>query len=935
MQYLLLCALAALNLTGWREGYSSGDWEYSYSQAETAVAEDSTDSDAWAALSFSANALGYHDEASIYARKAVELDSLSALAWGALGRACTDNTEESLSYFQTALQYDSTLVPGLVGRAHCLMVEENYSEALEVLTGAMHIDPSWISIWLKTAEVYRYQHEFEKALACMNAALEEWPVNKQLMSETGWIMELTGKYQAAELIYRKIADTYPNDTDCLVDLGLLLESHGRYGEAVKVYRELGRRDPEDYWCLGEIGMCLESKGNFAAARRSYLDGIEINPDYAFAQYRLGLLAEDDGDIEKAIQWYSECTESDRSFVDGWIALGLLYEDMSNFTAAAVVYRKALEIDPEFSWTWGELGLVLEKLGRLEEAGEAYENGVAVDSTYLWAWEQRGLLFEDDGDLEAAADWYRRAVTENAFPGTWLFGELGFVLEQLGMTDSAAVYYYEAISIDSAYVFGYQRLAPLLAQSGNTEEALALWESYVEAGGFESTALCEKVLIYESTGRDTEADSLAGLIADEYPNAWVDLAWTYTMANPEIAFELARKAEEENVTDVPEFWLLMAGLYYELGEKDEAGRSYESASIIAPDSIDVWLEWGYFLFEEGDEEEAADRYRQAVELDSLSFSAWSGLGEALLFSDQYDEALIALERSLDLNPSSSWVYAYMGLAFEHKGDSDSAMEYYFQALSVLPGYDYAEMRIRGITDTGFDPQWNRRQAGRFNVTLYVDTRVDNGNLRERRYSAGLEISLEYDARGSEVSLETDYSFIETSQDYESDYSWAKITMSVERVLSEYFTVSASSSWDRQPGTVRPWQISSYLSFAYTKWLNDWLWVSPSLGLGQVNTHWDSGLENERTDRTTMYGSMSLWISDDDSSWPSFWLWGNFYIPPDDTDNTLLNGLAELVLEMWDPLSLTLGYSVGYERTPVYDYWEKYDTEFYSRLNLRLF
>ncbi|MCD4700394.1 MAG: tetratricopeptide repeat protein [Candidatus Aegiribacteria sp.] len=935
MQYLLFSILAASNLTGWRDGYSSGNWEYAYNQAEIAIADDSTGSDAWAALAFSANVLGYHDEATEFARKAVELDSLSAMAWGALGRSCSDSTEESLSFFQTALEYDSTLILGLVGKAHCLMVQENYSDALEILTSAMRIDSSWISIWLKTSEIYRYQHEFEKALVCVNTALGQWPVNKQLLFEAGWIMELTGKYQAAEMIYRKIADTYPDDTGSLIDLGLLLESQARYGEAVKAYRELGRRNPENYWCLGEIAVCLENAGNTDAARRSYLDGIEVNPDYSFAQYRLGLMAEDNGDIEEAIRWYSECTESDRSFIDAWIAIGLLYEDMGNYTAAETVYRRVLEIDPAYSWTWGELGLVLEQLGEFEEAGEAYENGVAVDSEYLWAWEQRGILFENNGDLEAAAAWYRRAVTETVCPGTWLLGELGFVLEQLGSTDSAAVYYSEAISVDSAYIFGYQRLAPLLAQSGNTEEALALWCSYIEAGGFESTSLCERVLIYERTGRDDEADSLAVLIADDYPYAWIDLAWTYSKVNPEISFQLAVKAEEESVGDDPEFWLLMAGLYAELGEKDEVERSYEVASVIAPDSIDVWLEWGYFLFDEGKDEEAAEMYRQAIELDSLSFSAWSSLGEALLFSDQYDDAMTALERSLELNPGFSWVYAYMGLVHEQKGDSDSAMDYYFQALSVSPGYDYAETRIRGITDRGFDPEWNRREARRFNVTLYVDTRVDNGNVRERKYSTGLEISFEYDTRGSDVSLEMDYRFIETSKDYESDYTWTKITMSLERVLSKHFTVSASSSWDRQPGTVRPCQISSYLSFAYTEWLNDWLWLSPSLGIGQVNTHWASGLENDRTDRITLYGSMSLWINDDESPLPSLWLWGNFYIPPDDPDNTLLNGLAELTFEMWDPLSLTMGYSVGYERTPVYEYWEKYDTEFYSRLNLRLF
>jgi len=612
----------------------------------------------------------------------------------------------------------------------------------------------------------------------------------------------------------------------------------------------------------------------------------------------------------------------------------MYENKGSYAAAEAAYRTALEIDPWYSWTWGELGLVLEQLGKFEEAGEAYENGVEVDSEYLWAWEQRGLLFENEGELEAAAEWYERAVTEVTSPGTWLLGELGFVLERLGVTDKAAFYYSEAVSVDSTYVFGYQRLAPLIALSGNSEEALALWENYIEAGGFESTALCGKVLIYESIGRDQEADSLSGLIADEYPYAWVDLAWTYTLANPEISLQLAGRAESESGTDDFDFWLLMADLYNELGREDDTGRSFGVASVIAPDSIDVWLEWGNYLFEE-DEEGAADRYEQAIALDSLSFSAWSGLGEVLLFKDQYDDALIALEKAIELDSLSAWVYAYIGLAYEKKGDADNAIDYYFQSLTILPGYDYAESRIRSLTSLGYDPHWNRRRASRFNVTLYVDTRVDNGNVRERRYSGGLEIALEYDEAGSEVSLETDYSYIETSKDFESNYTWANVTMSIDRVVSDHFTVSASSSWDRQPRTVRPWQISSYLSFAYKKWLNDWLWVSPSLGIGQVNTHWASGLENERTDRTTLYGSMSLWISDDDSPWPSLWLWGNFYIPPEDTDNTLINGLAELTLEMWDPLSLTFGYNVGYERTPVYEYWEKYDTEFYSRLNLRLF
>mgnify|MGYP006278714405 FL=1 len=935
MSILFLSILAAVDLSGWRDSFTQGLWAESMAEAEEAVASDTSSADAWAALAFSAGALG-HSEAPGYAEIAVSIDSLSAMAWGALASTCGLGTDGSLERFDRALALEPDLVLGLVGRAHCLMLDERYQEALDDLERAEETDPEWISIWLKRSEVYRYSQDLAMAEETVARALSIWPRNRQLLMEAAWIAELRGRYEAAEGIYMKVCDEYEDDTESLIDLGMLLEHQGRFGEAVKVYRELSRRDPDDYWCLGEIGICLETLGDTAGARRSYLDGLSVNPDYAFAHYRMGILAEAQEDPGSAMEWYSQCVQADPGFVEAWTAMGLLYEDAMDYVSAERMYRNALEEDPYYTWAWGELGLVLEQQGRYDDAGEAYENGIFRDSSYVWAWEQRGLLLEDQGRLEDAARWYGKAVETLDQPGVWLLGELGFVLERLGMRDSASVHYSRAVSIDSSYTFGLQRLAPILSAGGDHVTALRLWDRYVDSGGMESTAIAERTMIYEELGMEAEADSLRAVLDSDYPYAWVDLAWTYSLAEPGKAMELAERAEAAAMSrDDQELWMLIAGLFEELDEEGGADRSYGRAASLAPDSAGVWLEWGYFLFDHDREEEAAEKYERVLELDSLSFGAWSGLGEALLFSGSHDRALQALERSLEINPGSPWVYAYMGLAWEQKGNSEKAMDYYFQALSRSPGYDYAESRIRGITDASYDPDWNRRRSRRFSATLYVDTRVDNGNVRERDYSGGLEITYQYDSRGSEASLEADYRFIETSKDYASDYSWTMITASVDRSLSDEFTVSASSSWDRQPGTVRPWQISSYLSFGYKNWVLDWFWLSPSFGIGQVNTHWASGLANERTDRTTLYGSLSLWFEKEDSPFPSLWLWGNFYLPPEDTENTITNGLAELTLEMWDPLSLTFGYSVGYTRTPVYDYWNKYDTEFYSRLNLRLF
>ena len=935
MQILLLSILIAGNIAGWQEKFSSGEWESSRDQALLSVEADSSDSDAWAALSFSEAVIGNIPEAMEFAENAIELDSLSGMAWAALGRSMIlDDVELALRSFERALKLDSTFIPGIVGKAHCLVLHEEYEEASAELNRALCIDSAWISIWLETATILEYQLEYEKAFDCLTAALEMWPDNRLLLLEVGWLMEMEGKYESAEVTYRRISELYPDDTDALLNLGLLLEEQEYYGLAVKAYRALLVRDPGDYWCLGEIGLCLEMVGNLNSAIQSYLDGIELNPDYVFAMYRLGSVFERTGNSDEAIHWYNTCVKSDPLHIDAWIELGLLYENLGRYSAAESAYRSVLEKDSSNTWTWGELGIVLENLGRPEEAGEAYENGIETDPEYLWGWEQRGLLFEESGDLESAAEWYQLAI-DTTEPGAWLLGELAYVLEQLEDPDSAIVCYRNAILIDSTYLFGFQRLAPLEAESGNPEEAMKLWDRFVEAGGDESTAMCERVLLLEGQGSFDEADSMMNVLSDRYPSAWIDLAWSYSIVVPEKALRLARRASEIGFDDDSVLWSSLAGLYSSLDEHDAAESCFVTATELAPDNPDIWLDWGYYLFDSDQEEAAAEKYEKVIELDSLSFSGWSGLGEAYLFADHYDEAIAALEKSLELDPSSPWIFSYLGLAFERKGYSDKALDYYFQALSLSPGYDYAETRVRSITDTGFDPEWNRRESGRFNVTVSADVRIDNGNVRERNYSVSSLISYEYDSRGSSVSLDAEYSFIETSKEYANDYSWAMMSFSIERILSDCFSVKANSSWDRQPGTVRPWQISSYLSFDYSRWVNDWLWISPGLGIGQVNTHWASGLEDERTDRTTLYGSLAFWISGQDYNWPTLWLWGDFYQPPDNTENTLMNGLAEVTFDMWNPLSLTLGYSVGYTRTPAYRYWDKYNTEFYTRLNLRIF
>ncbi len=923
----------AVDLSGWRAHFSEGDWESALETAETMLQEDSTSSEVWAALSFSQSVMRMEHEAISSAEMALDEDSLSAMAWGSLGRAVlSSDPDAAAESFIRSLELDPSMTLSSVGLAHTMIMTGKYQEASDLLDEVLAVDPSWISLWLEKIQVLEYLDEYAAALEVVIEALQRWPDSYQMLLKYAWIMEMLNKYDSAEETYRHVAELHPEDTEALISLGLMFESQNQFGLAVKIYREALSRDPYYSWIFGEIGLCLESAGNPTAAAESYRAAWQVDPEYSFAAYRLGYLAEMEGDIDIALEWYSICVDGDPSFVDAWISIGLLNEDLGDLEQAEAAYRAALEQDAGGSWTWGELGAVLEQMARYDEAGEAYEMGVSLFPDYIWAWEQRGMLLENSGDLEGAAEWYLLA-TEKTKPGPWLLGELGFVLEQLDLPDSAMIFYREALAIDTSYAFGMMRLAPLEASAGRTAEALEIWQSYVLAGGDESTAMSEQVLLLESLGRMEEADSLAQMMIESYPSAWVDMAYRYSITDPGRALIIGARAEADGSTD-GYFWSDLAVLYGSLDEHELAQASFARAAELAPDSTDIWLEWGFYLYNEDMNKEAADKFRITVGLDSLSFDGWSSLGEACLFAEQYEEAGYALERALELEPGSAWVLAYIGLVYEQTGYPDKALDYYFLSLSVSPGYDYTESRIREITDTAFDAEWNRQQSRRLNASLWVDTRAENGNTRERQYSAGATLTYDYDGNGSVVSLEADYGLRETDKAHLSDYSWASTRISIERVLSGYMTMEASSYWDRQPGTVRPWQISSYMSLGYNKWVTDWLWTSPTLGIGLVNTHWSSGFDSRRTDITTLYGSVAFWLEFKDTFLPTLWLWGDFYRPPENPAGLMTNALAELTFEVWQPVSLTLGYSVGYTRKPFFSYWEKYNTEIYSRLNLRI-
>lgn len=930
---LLISILFSSVPGGWYALASSGDWDAAFDLAVGAIEADSTRADTWAAAAIAGFRSGCTPSwtALEWADRAVSLDSTSAMAWTARGTAVSrDDPPSAGEAFRRALGTDSMLVAAWDGLGEMFLALGSFDLAIENFRGALSLDPGYVPALLGLSRSWEGSGEMDSALALVETAARDLSGNPFVLMELGRLRDAAGLDSLAVEAYEQAAAADSSPLEALRALGLLYESQGRTGNAIKQYRAMIEADSSYAWAYGELAYCYETAGSRDTARTWYQRGLEVSPDYAWAALRLGLMAMDEGDYGLAADWLDTAASLDPLMTDAWVNRGLVEEALGNPEAAAAFYRKALETDPGDTWTWGELGYVLDLSGDPEGAGAAYETAVGSDSSYIWGWEQRGLLFEDQGRTDDAIEWYLRAA-EATQPSAWLLGELGMLLEQKGLADSAASVYARSITIDSTYAFGTLRLARVLEDRERFSEALPLLETYMSLTGDSAAMLAEMSLIHGRMGLRAEADSLMAAAFAADPCPFLELAWSYYYSGRRrTAIETAVTAAQPD--SLPAATLLeIADVLVASGGTDEAAEIYERAARAAPDDAAVWTSWGLMYSDLEEYGRAQELFEEAVRADSTSVDALNYLGESLLFQGMYEEARQTLERALEIDPSSVFSICYLGLIEERRGEPVAALDRYLEALRLEPGYEYAESRIRAVTDPDYDTRWWRENSRRFDASVWMDLSIESGNTEERSYGGGAEASWTYGPRMSELTAEFSGSLKELRERKLENSAWASV--SADYFVTEALYGKMSSSWDRQPETVRPWQVSSYVSIGYKEWIADWLWVSPEIGAGMVRTQWY--LEQKRTDSWTSFLSLGAWLEKEGSLLPSLWLGSNLYIPPGDTEDVYAWGNAELTFEAWERLSLSFGCTLDFTNRPVVETWKKLDSEIYTRLNLFLF
>lgn len=116
----------------------------------------------------------------------------------------------------------------------------------------------------------------------------------------------------------------------------------------------------------------------------------------------------------------------------------------------------------------------------------------------------------------------------------------------------------------------------------------------------------------------------------------------------------------------------------------------------PDKAEPYYELGRISYNFWRNDEAEYNYKKAIEIDPEYFPSYTQYCLILIKEGRFEEAEIILNRSMNLrNREDSDIYLYFGMLYQHKGELDTAIEFYSKAIKFSINENQIELNLKFI------------------------------------------------------------------------------------------------------------------------------------------------------------------------------------------------------------------------------------------------
>jgi tetratricopeptide (TPR) repeat protein len=256
----------------------------------------------------------------------------------------------------------------------------------------------------------------------------------------------------------------------------------------------------------------------------------------------------------------------------------------------------------------------------ERAGLRLRGAVKRDPKLWEGWHNLGVVLFAEGDDDAAADAFSKAVSINPAHTPTLLARAE-AYRRAGEKKKARADYKEVLERSPDSAQAYARMASLLREMDEHEDAVDLLREALREVGGKAPIYVELGLVYLAQGRD-------------------DLA--------ELVLSKAVQLDEKN----PTIWNALALVAMERGRDQEAFERFDKASALAPDFLDARFNVASVLIDAGDYARARSELEAVVAKRPDDLGAKVALGVAHRGLGEHDRARSAWQDVVKAAPRRS-------------------------------------------------------------------------------------------------------------------------------------------------------------------------------------------------------------------------------------------------------------------------------------------
>jgi DNA-binding winged helix-turn-helix (wHTH) protein/TolB-like protein/Flp pilus assembly protein TadD len=198
--------------------------------------------------------------------------------------------EESLGYYQQAIQRDPNFAPAYVGLADAYIMQSGHrrismAEAAEKarfnIMKALEIDSSLAQAHNALAELkYQYEYDWNGAEKEFKAAVELNPNIAWIHQAYGWFLMSSGRFDEAEAEMEKAQELDPSSLTINAGKGRLYYYSRQYDKAIQQTLNISAIEPDDRSLSNVLFDAYEQKQMYAEALELFIKGHDLKPEKA-------------------------------------------------------------------------------------------------------------------------------------------------------------------------------------------------------------------------------------------------------------------------------------------------------------------------------------------------------------------------------------------------------------------------------------------------------------------------------------------------------------------------------------------------------------------------------------------------------------------------------------------------------------------------------